>query len=147
MSKFKIKLKNPLKNKYSEFYLDSLISQIKPLNVRSVLIIGGGNVLEEKFKKVKMSNVELVKFEDKKLNFKMNSFDMVICADKLGADKSVYKEAVRISRKYIVVSWNLNLNSLMGKDQGMKTVKVKGVKILAKKLVINKYLVIVKKLG
>lgn len=146
VSKIKFKLKNPLKNKYSNLYLDSFINQVKPLSVKSVLVIGEASGVISKLKKAKISSVENIKYDGEKLPFKSTSFDLVICADKLeGGNRKVYKEALRISKKYVQVNWNLNLNSVLRQDNALKSIKVKGVKVISKKLILNKYLVVIRK--
>lgn len=146
MSKIKIKLKNPLKKRIGNIYIENLVRQVKPLNIKSILIIGEGSLIAVKLKKEKVgSSIETVKFDSEKLAFKSGSFDLVICVDKLTQEnKRVYKEALRISKKYVLVNFKLNPIFLIKQDKYIKMLKVRGVKVVSKKISISRLIVIVK---
>lgn len=121
--------KNPVGKLFLNNFLNSVVKTIRPLNIDSVLDVGCGEgftlarLQKEKIGKsfegieydesaIELGKklyprLEITKGDIYKLPFKDNSFDLVVCTEvleHLEHPKKAYKELIRVSKKYILLS-------------------------------------------
>lgn len=184
--------KNPIGKIFLDNFLSTAVKSIKYLNIDSILDVGCGEGFTlAKFKKEKIGkNYEGIEKDDQAIElskklypslniqkgdiytlpYKSNSFDLVVCTEvleHLDNPKKAYKELIRVSRKYILLSvpnepWFTfqrmarfqNIMHLGAHPEHiqhwthsafLKFVKVKGVKVVEKKLPIPWTMVLLKK--
>lgn len=184
--------KNPIEKFFLNNFLSTVVKTTKPLNIDSVLDVGCGEgftlarLNKEKIGKsyegieYEESAVELARKLYPKLTFKQgdvyklpyktNSFDLVVCTEvleHLAEPKKAYKELLRVSNKYVLISvpnepfftWQrmakgkniLHLGAHPEHIQHwtarafIKFVHVRGVKLIARKFPIPWTMVVVKK--
>lgn len=184
--------KNPVGRFFLNNFLKTVVKTTKPLNIETVLDAGCGEgftldrLQKEKIGKtfegieydesaVMMANVMYPKLTIKKgdiykLPYKNNSFDLVICTEvleHLENPKKAYRELLRVSRKYVLVSVpNEPFFTIqrIGRLQNVlhlgahpehiqhwtfpaftKFMKVKGVKIITRKLPVPWTMIVVRK--
>lgn len=184
--------KNPIGRLFLDNFLKTAIASIKHLNIDSVLDVGCGEGFTlAKLKSAKIGKnyegievdptaIELGKKLYPSLNikkgdiydlpYKSNSFDLIICTEvleHLENPKKAYKELLRVSRKYVLLSvpnepWftfqrMARFQNLLhfgahpehiqhwGSRSFLKFAKIKGVKIIEKKYPLPWTMVLVKK--
>lgn len=184
--------KNPIGRIFLNNFLNTVVKTTKPLNIETVLDAGCGEgftldrLQKEKIGKVfegieydesavLMANVLYPKLTIKKgdiykLPYKNNSFDLVICTEvleHLENPKKAYRELLRVSRKYVLVSVpNEPFFTIqrIGRLQNVlhlgahpehiqhwtfpaftKFMKVKGVKIVTRKLPVPWTMIMIRK--
>lgn len=184
--------KNPIGKIFLDNFLNTAVASIKHLNIDSVLDVGCGEGFTlARFKKEKIGKVyegieaddvaiELSKKLYPSLNikkgdiytlpYKSNFFDLVVCTEvleHLDEPRKAYKELIRVSRKYILLSvpnepWftfqrMARFQNIMHfgahpehiqhwtYSAFLKFVKVKNVKLIEKKLPIPWTMVLLKK--
>lgn len=184
--------KNPIGKIFLENFLKTVIATTKLLNINTVLDVGCGEgftLARLKAAKIGKTHEGIEKDETSielgkklyptlsiqegdiyKLPYKNNSFDLVVCTEvleHLENPKKAYKELLRVSRKYVLLSvpnepWFTfqrmarfqNLRHLgahpehiqhWGSRSFLKFAKVKGVKIIEKKYPLPWTMVLVKK--
>ncbi len=121
--------KNPIGKVFLNNFLNTVVKTIRPLNIDSVLDVGCGEGFTlARLKKEKIGkSYEGIEYDDNaielgkklyptlvikkgdiyKLPYKDNSFDLVICTEvleHLENPKKAYRELIRVSRKYILLS-------------------------------------------
>lgn len=184
--------KNPIGKLFLNNFLTTVVKTIRPLNIDSVLDVGCGEgftlyrLQKEKIGKefegieVDAGAIELgkklyprlvIKQGDiYKLPYKSNSFDLVVCTEvleHLENPRKAYKELVRVSKKYILLSvpnepfftWQRlvrfqNILELGAHPEHIqrwttraftKFVKVRGVKLITRRFPIPWTMVVLKK--
>lgn len=184
--------KNPIGKMFLDNFLGTAVKSIKHLNIDSVLDVGCGEGFTlARFKKEKIGKsyegievdeqaialgkklyptLNIKKGDIYDLPYKSNSFDLVVCTEvleHLDNPKKAYKELIRVSNKYILLSvpnepWFTiqriarfqNIIHLGAHPEHiqhwtysafLKFVKIKGVKIIEKKLPIPWTMVLLKK--
>lgn len=121
--------KNPIGKLFINNFLSTVVKTIRPLNIDSVLDVGCGegftlarlqkekigksfegiDNLDESIEIAKRLHpaLNIKKGDIYKLPFKSNSFDLVVCTEvleHLDNPKKAYKELIRVSNKYILIS-------------------------------------------
>jgi len=184
--------KNPVSKLFQNNFLNTVIKTTRPLNIENILDAGcGDGILLARLKREKIgkswvgfdSDAGIVELANKlhpgikitkeniyDIPYKSNSFDLVACTEvleRLENPKKAYKELLRVSRKYVLLSvpnepfFTLQrigrLKNLLqfGKHPEYvqrwtvpgftKFVKVRNVKIVARKFPLPRTMVIVKK--
>ncbi len=184
--------KNPIGRVFLNNFLNTVVKTTRPLNIDTVLDVGCGEGFTlARLKKEKIGKsyegieyddtaielgkklyptLEIKKGDIYKLPYKDNSFDLVVCTEvleHLENPKKAYKELLRVSRKYVLLSVPnepfftiqrmarfqnmLHLGAHPEHIQHwtfrafMKFVKIREVKLVTKKLPIPWTMVVVKK--
>lgn len=121
--------KNPIGKLFLNNFLNTVVKTTRPLNIETVLDVGCGEgftlsrLSREKIGKTYEGievddsaielgkklypNLKFIKGDIYKLPFKSNSFDLVVCTEvleHLENPRKAYKELIRVSRKYILLS-------------------------------------------
>ena len=121
--------KNPIGKLFLNNFLNSVVKEIRPLNIDSVLDVGCGEgftlnrLQREKIGKsfegieydesvIELGRklypkLEIKKGDIYKLPYKSNSFDLVVATEvleHLDYPKKAYKELIRVSKKYVLLS-------------------------------------------
>lgn len=121
--------KNPIERFFLNNFLNTVVKTTRPLNIDSVLDVGCGEgftlarLQKEKIGKgyegiehdqraIELGNklypkIKITKGDIYSLPYKNNSFDLVICTEvleHLTEPKKAYRELIRVSRKYILLS-------------------------------------------
>lgn len=143
----KLKIKNP----FSKLLLDGAIDLVRPLNISSMLEIGETQIaLSLKKAKIGKSHEKLTESELVVSKLKQNSFDLVIISDFLSKtdSKKLYKDAQKVSSKYVLITQETNLfNFFQYNKKILKIIKIRGMKIVTKKILPTGIILIVKKQG
>lgn len=184
--------KNPIGKLFLDNFLNTVVKTIRPLNIDSVLDVGCGEgftlgrLSKEKIGKefegieydegaIELSRKLYPRLSIRKgdiydLPYKNNSFDLVVCTEvleHLENPKKAYRELVRVSRKYILLSVPnepfftiqriarlQNILHLGAHPEHIqhwtlfaftKFVKIRGVKLISRKFPIPWTMVVVKK--
>lgn len=139
------------KNPFTKLIIEKAIDLSKPLNITSVLEIGENQIIPN-FKKSKIGkrHEKINLNELGVLKIKQNSYDMVVVSDFLDNSdpKKIYKEAHKISSKYVLITQNTNPFNFFPRNKNLlKIAKVRGVKIVSKRILPTGVVLIVRKQG
>ena len=184
--------KNPIGRAFLNNFLNTVVKTTRPLHIDSVLDVGCGEGFTlDRLQKEKIGKTfEGIEYDETavalarkmvpkitikqgdiyKLPYKSNSFDLVLCTEvleHLEEPKKAYKELLRVSRKYVLISVPnepfftiqrigrlQNVRHLGAHPEHIqhwtftsftKFVKVRGVKLVARKLPVPWTMVVVKK--